>query len=39
LLHQLAQNAAAEGFNETDYTELMFRLFPNLRLETWNLAQ
>jgi hypothetical protein len=35
MLHQLAQNAAAKGFNEDDYTELMFRMFPSLRAQTW----
>jgi hypothetical protein len=30
MLHQLAQNAAAEKFNADDYTEVMFRLFPQL---------
>jgi len=30
MLHQLAQNAAAEKFNADDYTEVMFRQFPQL---------
>ena len=37
MMHQLAQNVAAENFNEEDYTDFMFWRFPELRVRVRDL--